>query len=90
MNGFNAYSVNLADTSTDVLYAIKKGRSTATEAVKSQIASMEQWCLMCDLRSSYITMQPAYEANLIEKFAELQSKNLIKWAQQVVLYDLTT
>ena len=74
VNGFNAYGVNaepLTDGSLSVAYQYQKGKQIAKDAATQQIKSMEQWGLMCDLKNSYITMQPAYEANILARFADL-------------------
>ena len=74
VNGFNAYGVNaepLTDSSLSLAFQYQKGTQIAKDAATQQIEAMEDWGLMCDLKNSYITMQPAYQANLLERFADL-------------------
>jgi isoleucyl-tRNA synthetase len=40
----------------------------------SQMESFSKWGIMTDFRYSYLTMQPLYESNVLDKFADLVQK----------------
>jgi isoleucyl-tRNA synthetase len=43
---------------------------------------------MTDFRQSYITSQPSYEANVLERFADLQGLGHLNYCQRPVMHQI--
>ncbi|THD19387.1 Isoleucine--tRNA ligase [Fasciola hepatica] len=54
-----------------------KASAVASHYVQSQKTSLISWGVLGDWAQSYTTMSPSYEANELNAFSELHSKNLI-------------
>lgn len=55
----------------------QQARSIVRDITLDTIKDLESWGIMADFRHSYTTMQSDYEANVMERFADLQDKDLI-------------
>ena len=49
---------------------------------------LQKWAIMTDYRYNYLTMQPSYEANVLERFADLVSKKLIEKSERPVFWSV--
>lgn len=55
-----------------------------------QFKTMQEWGILTDYRYSYSTNQPSYEANVIERFADLQRKGMVQAGQRPVYFSVQT
>jgi isoleucyl-tRNA synthetase len=80
MNGFSSYGTHV-ESAVDKESVIAR-RNACRDLVKTQtiehMQSLEKWGILADYRYSYFTMQPSYEANVLERFADMQSRKLIE------------
>jgi len=49
---------------------------------------LSKWGILTDFRYSYFTMMPAYEANVIERFADLMDKRMVSRGSRPVFWSV--
>lgn len=49
---------------------------------------LSQWGILTDFRYSYMTMMPAYEANVMDRFADLLDRGMIKTGSRPVFWSV--
>ena len=47
-----------------------------------------KWGIMTDYRYSYLTMMPTYEANVLERFADLIDKRMVARSNRPVFWSV--
>jgi isoleucyl-tRNA synthetase len=61
-------------------------RDFTKESIKTQIESFIRWGIMHDYRHSYMSINPNYEANVIETFATMLNKGLVYRGKRPVFW----
>ncbi len=78
VHGFSAYGSHIEQLanhkSLEPVAQRSECREFAKASILSQMESFSKWGIMTDFRYSYLTMQPLYESNVLEKFADLVQK----------------
>ena len=53
-----------------------------------QMRDLTQWGILTDYRYSYLTMMPAYEANVLDRFADMLDKGMIRTGDRPVFWSV--
>ena len=53
-----------------------------------QMKDLTTWGILTDWRYSYLTMAPAYEANVVDRFADMLDKGMIKTGGRPVFWSV--
>ena len=57
-------------------------------SIADRMSLLQKWAILTDQRYAYLTMQPAYEANILNKFADLLQKKLIYTSERPVIWSV--
>ena len=71
-----------------ILKKRKKCREFVKDSIISQMNDLSKWGILTDFRYSYFTMMPEYEANVIERFADLMDKRMVSRGSRPVFWSV--
>ena len=71
-----------------ILSQRKKCRQFVKDSIISQMNDLSKWGILTDFRYSYFTMMPAYEANVLERFADLMDKRMVSRGNRPVFWSV--
>ena len=71
MHGFNAFTTERKETVEDSVVQRGIWRDEVKLEAIQQMEAMQKWGVLGDYRYSYATSDPQYEANVLERFADL-------------------
>jgi len=66
----------------------KACREYSRDSILSQMEDYKQWGILTDFRYSSFTMMPLYEANVLERFADLVQKKLVERGNRAVFWSV--
>ena len=58
------------------------------DSIMMQMKDLTTWGILTDWRYSYMTMMPAYEANVLERFADMLDIGMIKTGSRPVFWSV--
>ena len=64
-------------------------RQHVKDSIIGQMRDLTQWGILTDFRYSYMTMMPQYEANVLDRFADLADKKMIKTGSRPVFWSVS-
>ena len=53
-----------------------------------QMKDLSTWGILTDYRYSYLTMSPQYEANVLDRFADLIDKKMVRTGSRPVFWSV--
>ena len=63
-------------------------REYVKDSILVQMDDLSKWGILTDFRYSYFTMMPTYEANVLERFADLIEKKLVMRGDRPVFWSV--
>ena len=58
------------------------------DSILMQMRDLSAWGILTDFRYSYLTMMPAYEANVLDRFADMLDRGMIKTGARPVFWSV--
>ena len=58
------------------------------DSIMRQMKDLSRWGILTDFRYSCFTMMPSYEANVLDRFADLMDRGLIQSGSRPVFWSV--
>ena len=79
---------NISKSDAKTLQKRATCREYVKESILAQMSDLSKWGILTDFRYSYFTMMPTYEANVVERFADLLDKKMVKVGDRPVFWSV--